>query len=62
MARKAKAPRTGVHVEATSPALYRDLLRIAIPYVATRAADGSLTIHDESRWACVLGACEAKEI
>jgi len=60
--KRTKAPRSGVHVEAPTPRLYRELLRIAIPYVATRADDGSLTILDEQRWSCVLASCEAKEI
>jgi hypothetical protein len=60
--KKARAPRSGVNVEASTPALYRRLIAIATPYVAKRADDGSLTIVDEDRWRVLLSAYEAREI
>lgn len=62
MSKRKQKQRTGVHVEAPTPRLYRELLRMAIPYVATRADDGSFTIVDETRWVCLLSSCEAKEL
>lgn len=61
MARKPKAPRAGVYVEAPTPALFRAFLRLAT-YYATRGPDGTFTIHNESRWSECLASCEAKEI
>lgn len=60
--KKAKAPRTGVHIEASTPTLYRQLIACATPYVAKRADDGTLTIVDEDRWRVLLSAYEATEI
>jgi hypothetical protein len=59
---RARKQRTGVHVEASTPALYRRLIALAVPYVVTRAEDGSLTILDEERWSAMLGAFEAREV
>ncbi len=60
MARKAKT-RTGVHIIAPTPYLYRYFVAHASPYVATRADDGSFTVLDESRWSALLSASEASE-
>jgi hypothetical protein len=54
--------RSGVHVEAETPRLYREFLRLATPYVATRSGDGTFIVLDEHRWANLLASCDAREI
>jgi hypothetical protein len=60
--RKFKKPRTGVHVDASSPTMFRELTRIAIPSTARREGDGSFTVFDEARWKAIMSSCEAHEV
>jgi hypothetical protein len=64
--RAAKNPkgktRTGVHVDASSPRMFREFLRLATPYIAKRADDGSFTVIDETRWKAIMSSCEAHEV
>ena len=60
--RRKRGPRSGVHVEAPTPRLYRYFVAHAVPYVATRSEEGAFTVLDEERWSCLLSASEAREV
>ncbi len=57
-----KGKRIGVYVAATTPANYRAFVRlVSMAACATRSDDGGWTVHDESKWANCLSACETAE-
>ena len=64
MRRKPKAtPRTGVHVSAPTPRLYREFLRLVSATACAERAPTveSFTVLNEAKWAQCLSACETSE-
>ena len=60
--KRAPVPRTGVNIEAETPALYRLFACCVTPYVAVRAVDKSFTVVDELRWRVALSSFNVKEV